>query len=943
MADMMKKRSTKRQAQIQTPGYSIDWERIRDKAAKFARDWKGEKHERAEAQSFWNDFFGIFGRNRRGLALYEYHARIGRDAKQSSLPGRGLKQGRIDLLWPEVLAVEHKSAGKSLEAGKSQLMEYIGGLTDDKKPLYGLVCNFARFLLIDINAATEHEFPLCKLPENAERFNFFIEHERKQFTLRLKASQDAADVIGKVYEALAESDKHHPELDRLLMRLLFCMFADSTGVWEKGAFADYLLNRTNPDGGDLGAHLELVFDTLNTHESRRPNNLHSLLRTFPYVNGGLFADRIRLASFDGASRAALLEACGFDWSGISPDIFGALFQTVRDPAAQREGGEHYTSEENILKVIRPLFLDNLEKCLLRAETSNAALNKLHSKIAAMRFLDPACGCGNFLIVAYRELRRLEAEILLRLYPNKPALDIKTLCRVNVDQFYGIEVESFPARIAETALWLVDHQINLEVSKMFGGYWTRIPLTASPGIVCGNALAMEWGEEVAPPEKISYIFGNPPFVGDYLRQKSQKEDMARVFNGAQGAGSLDYVCAWYAKAASYIRGAGIECAFVSTNSVTQGSQVAPLWNVLRADGVSIRFAHRTFRWMSKSKNCPHVEVVIIGFGEGAAKGKTLYCYQSVDGPPEEKAAANINAYLMDAPDILIESRSKPLCDAPPMVRGSGPTDDGNFLFSDEEKRQFLMAAPQAAPFIRRAVSGKKYLHGENRWCLWLADAEPSAYRKIRPIMERVNRVQEFRKASNAAATRKDAARAHLFQSIRQPKSRYILVPRVCSEKRDYYPIGFVPKSHIALDSCIMLPGGDMYHFGVLSSAMHMAWVRVAAGRLKSDYRYSNTLVYNTFPWPEKITAAKKQKIKECAQKVLDMRKRYPGSSLGDMYSSMPPELERAHRALDLAVDRAYRRQPFASERNRMEYLFSEYHRLTAPVIPPPKKKRTRRRV
>ena len=945
MADMMKKRSTKRQAQIQTLGDNIDWEVIRANAVKFAADWAGERDERKEAHTFWDEFFQIFGRNRRGLGVYEYYARIGRDDKRPELSGQGFKQGRIDMLWPGVLAVEHKSASQTnMKKGEAQLMEYIAGLPDDKKPRWGLVCNFARFRLIDLGDSPETsqstEFPLRHLPDNAELFKFFIEEERRQFTLKLKASQDAAEMMGRVYDALAAANCH-AELERLLMRLLFCMFADSTGVWEKGAFSSYLHNRTHSDGGDLGMHLESIFDTLNSSDSKRANNLHPSLRVFPYVNGGLFADRIRLASFDEASRAVLLEACGFDWSGISPDIFGALFQTVREPAARREGGEHYTSEENILKVIRPLFLDNLEKCLHRAKNNHSALKTLHSKIAAMRFLDPACGCGNFLIVAYRELRRLEAAILRRLYPNKPALDIKTLCRVNVDQFHGIEIDSFPARIAETALWLVDHQMNLEVSNNFGGYWTRIPLTVSPNIVNRNALELEW-ESVAPAKTISHIFGNPPFAGRQYRTLAKRREIKAIFNGANGAGKLDYVCAWYKKAAGYIRGTPIRCAFVSTNSITQGEQVAALWGAMNGGGIKIHFAHRSFKWRNEGRSVAQVYVVIVGFGEGNEPKKIIYQYDDEDGEPTAVAAANINAYLQDAPDVIVKPRTTPLRDAPAIVFGSMPNDGGHLLLDAKERKEILNSYPQARPFILPAIGAHEYLREERRWCIWLDGAAAGVFRKIRPIMARVKKVQEHRAASDRETTR--GLSPHLFGERRHVRGGYILIPLNTSKNRSYIPIGMIRGGSVALNSCAVVPGGDLYYFGVLSSEMHMAWMRAVGGRLGVGYRYSNNMIYNTFPWPEKITAAKKQKIKECAQKVLDMRKRHSGnSSLGDMYSSMPPELERAHRALDLAVDRAYRRQPFASERNRMEYLFSEYHRLTAPVIPPPKKKRTRRRV
>ena len=923
-------------------GGNIDWETIRARAAVFADAWKGETSETAEAQSFWNDFFPIFGRARRGLAWYEYHAKThgGASSQQGGLPGKA-GGGRVDLLWPGVLAVEHKSAGKDIKSGENQLRGYIDALPDEVKPRYGLVCDFARFRLIDSEQAQHWDFTLAELPGNVERFAFFVENSRREFTLELQASRDAVRLMGRVYDALRDCG-YDKDVDRLLVRLLFCMFADDTGIFNRRVFLDYLEKHTKEDGGDLGSQLNLVFQTLNTHEKRRQKTLAPDLQKFPFVNGALFDGHIDAAAFDRATRAALLEACRFNWSRISPDIFGSLFQTVRDSKARREGGEHYTTEANIMKALRPLFLDKLENALSAAGKNKRALTTLHNKIAAMRFLDPACGCGNFLIVAYRELRRLEMEILWRLHPDKRALDISAMSRVNVDRFYGIEIDPFPALIAQAAMWLVDHQMNTEASKMFGNYFMRIPLTTSPCIVNGNALEQEW-DKIVKRKELSYIFGNPPFVGSHLRSPKQQADMACVFNGGEnGVGVLDYVTAWYMKAARYIRGTSVRCAFVSTNSVTQGDQVAPLWGRMQAEGVKIHFAHRTFRWDNEANGKAQVYVVIIGFGCGGANGKAIYEYENVRGDPRAVCAAEINGYLVDAPDIFVESRNKPLCSAPEIVSGNVPNDGGHLLLSREERKALLKQAPGAKKFLRPAVSGGKYLHGEERWCLWLADAEPSAYRKIKPVMQRLDAVRKFRAASKKAQTRELAKLPHLFGEIRQPKKNYILVPLTSSEHREYVPMGFMPKSNIALKSCAIIPGGDTFHFGVMSSAMHMAWMRTVCGRLENRYRYSNKVVYNNFPWPEKISAAQREKIRSCARAVLEARDKHPYSTLADLYSNPPPDLVRAHRALDLAVDRAYRARAFKTEQQRISYLFAEYLRLTTPATPPPKTKRARRK-
>ena len=912
--NLMKKSIFAKRRQIKTG--NTDWEMITKHATAFVNEWKNENRENAESQTFWNQFFEIFGRSRRGLAIYEYHAK--RNPRLS---------GRIDLLWKGVLAVEHKSAANSLDEGEQQLHDYILNLSDEDKPRYGLVCNFRHFRLIGFQEKQIYNFPLAELPDNVKLFEFFIEHERQQFVLELQASMDAVALMGDIYDALINVN-YQGEIDRLLVRLLFCMFAEDTGIFNRRAFFDYVDKTTAADGGNLGPQLEWFFNILNTPPAERQKTPNSMIENLPFVNGKLFAQSIGMAAFDRQTRQTLLEACLFDWSKISPDIFGALFQSVNDDK-RRESGAHYTSEDNIMKVIAPLFLDELYAELNLAADDDAALQQLHDKIAALRFLDPACGCGNFLIVAYRELRRLETEILRRIYAYQSVQNLDNICRVKVSQFYGIEIDSFPAHIAEAAMWLVDHQMNMEASNILGGHLSRIPLTISPTIVHANALETDW-RTIVMPKHLSYILGNPPFVGNYLRGKTQKADMERIFNG-NGAGVLDYVCAWYMKAACYIADTDIRCAFVSTNSITQGEQVAPLWNLLYAKGIKIHFAHRTFRWNNDSDGDAHVYVVIIGFGNHVAKQKYIYDYADIRGKPNKRAAKNINAYIQDAPDILIAPRRQPICDMPLMMRGSGPTDNGNFLFSEKEKRDFLKIAPTAAPFMRRVISGKEYLSGKRRWCLWLAEVKPEAYKKIPAIQERVDKVKSFRENSKAVTAKKNAKTPHLFQSIRQPGKNYLLVPRVSSENRQYLALGFIPKDYIALDSCIMLPDGNLYHFGVMSSSMHMTWVRAVAGRLKSDYRYSNTLVYNTFPWPQNITVAQKDKIAACARAVLEARKNH-NLTLGKMYSIMPPNVLSAHQSLDRAVDRAYRREKFADENARLVFLFDEYRRLSAQSSP-----------
>ncbi len=929
-----------RQPQIQTAA-AIDWEKIRARAAAFAKKWESETSEKAEAQTFWNEFFEIFGRARRGLAWYEYHARH----HGAAASAQGKLSGRIDMLWPGVLAVEHKSAGKDLGAGEEQLRAYIDALPDDIKPRYGLVCDFARFRLIDSETSEFRDFSLADLPGEAENFGFFVEKEREKFTLELKASRDAVQLMGGIYDALRDFG-YDKDVDRLLVRLLFCMFADDTGIFERHIFLEYLEKRTAGHGGDLGAHLSMIFQTLNQPLSVRQKTLPADLQKFPHVNGELFAGNIEMAAFDKKTRDALLDACRFNWSEISPAIFGSLFQTVRDAKARRAGGEHYTSEANIMKVVRPLFLDKLGNALEKAGSDKRALKNLHDKIAAMRFLDPACGCGNFLIVAYRELRRLEMEILWRLKPNPnaPMLDIKTLSLVNVDQFCGIEIDSFPAHIAQTAMWLVDHQMNREASEIFGNYFMRIPLTVSPRIVNANALTTEW-ESVVKPGELSFILGNPPFVDRKNRSPEQRRDMTRIFGKTRGAGNLDYVSSWYMKAARFIRCTDIRCAFVSTDSIAQSMQASVLWGALYGESVKIHFAHRSFKWRNEANGVAQVHVVVIGFGAGEANGKTIYEYDDPRGEPRAVAAANINAYLMNSPDILIAPRTKPICKAPAMISGSNPIDGGHLLLSPEEKREILKKKPEAAQFVRPAIGGDEFLHGKERWCIWVPEdyKGPMTFLKMRPLAERANKTRIFRRGSDREATRRMAYSPYYFGEVRQPDSDYLVVPQTSSGGRLYIPMGFADKGTIALIKCQIVPNANLFHFGVLSSAMHMAWVRTVGGRLGGGYSYTASLAYNNFPWPENVLMSRQESIRNCARAVLDERKKHKHSTLAELYSdAMPQDLAKAHRALDLEVERAYRSQPFADDKARIEHLFAEYRRLTIPAIPPPKKKRARRK-
>lgn len=898
---------------------------IKSRAYAFVKEWETTSRERAEAQTFWNDFFNIFGLSRRRVASFE-----------EPVKKLGEARGSIDLLWKGTLLVEHKSRGRDLDKAYAQALDYFPGISEQDLPQYVLVSDFTDFHLHDLDTNEESDFTLSELPEKIHLFGFIsgykqhAHHEEDPVNIRV------AEKMGELHDELLKSGYSGHALEVFLVRLVYTLFADDTGIFPKDHFHYFLENRTNPNGFDTGSTLALIFQMLNTANEKRQSGLDEEVLQFPYVNGGLFEEVLSIPMFNAKMRRVLIDCCSFDWSKVSPAIFGSLFQSVMDTKQRREIGGHYTSEKNILKVIRPLFLDELYVEFESAKTDSRKLTALHNKIAAMRFFDPACGCGNFLIITYRELRRLEIEILKQqrnLSKKKDALQMVIeagqLSRIDVDSLYGIELEEFPARIAEVAIWLTDHQMNMELSQEFGQTYIRLPLKKSANIKHGNALQMDW--EFVPKANLT-ILGNPPFIGKHLRNAQQNVDMDLVCAPLQTYGVLDYVSAWYVKSVSFIKDANIKVAFVSTNSITQGEQVGALWNWMLAQGVKIHFAHRTFRWINDARGKAVVFCVIVGFGLGDVGKKRLFDYATPDSEAMEITAKNINPYLVAADDVVVDSRSKPICDVPEMLFGSKPTDDGNLLFTDEEKREFLEKEPVAQKFIRPLISAHEFLNGENRWCLWLKDVSPAEMRALPEVMKRVNAVREFRLQSTKAATVKLADVPYLFAEIRQPEDNYVLIPIHSSENRLYIPFAFFDKENIVHNSSTALPSATQYHFGILTSQMHMAWVRAVCGRIKSDYRYSNNIVYNNFPWAMNVSEKQKERVEKSAQAVLDARKEYPDSSLADLYdpSAMPKILVDAHRALDKAVDLCYRPEAFKTELERLEFLFALYRQYTEPM-------------
>jgi hypothetical protein len=929
----------------------LSWNEIKSRALTFSRAWDDAANEDSQAKPFWIDFFEIFGITDKRVATFELNVKK-----------LGAAQGFVDLFWPGMLLVEHKSRGKDLDRAFQQALDYFPGLPERDLPQIIIVCDFARFRVHRLATGGKDgetiEFALKDLHKHIRVFGFIAGYKAQEIKAQDPVNIKAAERMGRLHDALKASHYEGHPLEVLLVRLLFCLFADDTGIFQPAqAFRAFIEERTAPDGSDLGPRLAQMFQVLNTPEAKRSPALDTQLATFPYINGKLFEEPLPMADFTAAMREALLDACALDWSAISPAIFGSLFQSIMDAKARRNLGAHYTSEENILKLIGPLFLDELRAEFEKTKNNRNRLFEFHKKLRSLTFFDPACGCGNFLVISYRELRLLELQVLRASHElsgnaGQQSVDVHSLIGIDVDQFYGIEIEEFPAQIAQVALWLMDHQMNLRVSEEFGLYFARIPLKTSPHIVHGNALRVEWND-VLPAERCSFVLGNPPFIGYSNQLAGQKADSEAVFKPLKNGGTLDFVAAWYVKTtlymksvqAEFVAGVAPRCALVSTNSITQGEQVAALWSWLLAQGIHIHFAHRTFRWSNEASGKAAVHCVIIGFGLEDLPNKVIYEYPDVSGAPHPVGAIQINPYLIDAPYVAVEKRRTPICQVPSMSKGSQPTDDGNLLLTDAEKNALLATEPAAQAFIRPMLSAHEFLHNEKRWCLWLDGANPTLLKACPEVMRRVQAVRDFRLKSTKAVTRAQAATPSVFSEIRQPDSKFLLIPRHSAENRTYVPFGFFDATHIVSDSCSAVPDATLFHFGIMSSTMHMAWIRYTCGRIKSDYRYSNSIVYNNFPWPfdangsePNPAAAKEQQaeaaIETAAQFVLDARAQFPDNSLADLYDplTMPPALLKAHQKLDAAVDKAYQlcggKKSYTSDAERVAFLFERYQQLTS---------------
>jgi hypothetical protein len=912
---------------------ALSWNEIKDRALKFSKEWADTSNEEADAKPFLVEFFNVFGISSKRVSTFEHRVKKLDD-----------KDGYIDLLWKGTILIEMKSRGKNLDKAYQQAKEYTHGLKQHELPKYILISDFENFRLYDLDEDKTVEFKLNDLVNNVQHFGYILGYQKKVYKEQDPANIKAAELMGKLHDRLEEIGYTGHPLEVYLVRILFLLFAEDTTIFNKQQFQEYLEQRTAEDGSDLAAKLQELFQVLNTPKENRFKNLDEQLADFPYVNGKLFEENLPTASFDTKMRQALLDCCYIDWSKISPAIFGSMFQSVMNPKERRNLGAHYTSETNILKLIKPLFLDDLWKEFESIKDNKNKLPEFHKKLSTLKFLDPACGCGNFLVITYRELRLLEIEILRALNKSgQRVIDVRDIIWLDVDMMCGIEYEEFPARIAEVAMWLIDHQMNMQISNEFGQYFVRLPLKKSAKIIHGNALQTNW-ESIVSKNELSYILGNPPFIGKQVQKPEQKADMEKIFAGVTGGGTLDYVTAWYVKAAQYIQDTKIKVAFVSTNSIAQGEQVGIIWGLLfHKYKIKIHFAHRTFKWGNEAKGNAAVHVVIIGFANYDTNDKSVFEYEDIKGEAHEIKVKNINPYLVEGKDMFITTRTKPLCNVPEIIKGSETTDDGHFMLTLEEVNELKTKYPESSKFIRPFVGGGDFINGNVRYCLWLKDAPLNEIRHIPFIQERIERVKNFRLASTKARTRHWANFPTLFSEDRQPTTRYLMFPKVSSERRAYIPFAYVEPEFIINNTASFIPDASLYLFGILESKMHMAWMSYVCGRMKSDFIYSNKIVYNNYPWPENVNEKQIKAVEKAVESVLSARKEFPTYSLADLYDplTMPPVLVKAHQELDKAVDLCYRPQPFINAAKRIEFLFELYEKYTADLFTKEKPKKEKK--
>ena len=916
-------------------------------AAAFAKEWAGQGDEKQHTHRFWIGFL----QKVLGVDDADEHIQFEKPVKYKG------HTTYIDAYIPETrVLIEQKSLGLDLDKKEprhgemltpfEQAEQYSQKLISSQKARYIIVSNFETFRIYDLDKegfeSTYDEILLSDLDKEYQRFGFIIDDNKKLIEREVELSNKAAALVGKLYDAIKkqcdepETPKTLEMLNVLCVRLVFCLYAEDAGVFDTHEmFGDYI-SRFNVE--DVNTKLEELFEVLDTKPENRYRYLDKDLAALPYVNGGLFTKRFNnIPTFNDEIMDLLVNEASrrFNWSGISPTIFGAMFESTLNPETRRKGGMHYTSIENIHKVIDPLFLDDLNnefKAMLKYKndkTRKEKLEEFRNKLASLTFFDPACGSGNFLTETYISLRRLENDALRIISDNNLMFNVEgdfNPIKVNIGQFYGIEINDFAVQVAQTALWIAESQMLHETEDIIGQTIDFLPLKSYTNITEGNALRIDW-ESVVPKEKLSYIMGNPPFVGYSLQSKEQKEDMLSIYVDEKGkpyktAGKIDYVSAWYFKASQLMVGTNIRTAFVSTNSITQGEQVAGVWKPLYDRfGIHIDFAHRTFRWDSEASLKAHVHCVIVGFSTAENRADKML-FDNGSG----KVVKNINPFLVEAPNAFIESRSTPICNVPKMTTGNRPADGGHLIIEKEDYADFIKREPNAIKYIKRLIGAKEYINNQDRYCLWLVNVSPAELRKMPLVMQRIDACKQDR-LNGAEDRQKLADTPALFREQINPKS-YMIVPRVSSERRKYIPIGYLDEKTIPTDSATIICDATLYHFGVLTSNVHMAWMRTVCGRLKSDYRYSKDIVYNNFPWPTP-TDEQKAKIEQTAQAILDARALYPDCSLADLYDDrvMQQELKDAHKANNKAVMKAYGFKADMTESEIVAELMKMYQRLT----------------
>lgn len=907
---------------------------MKEKAEIFVEEHEDDYYEKGQTALFWRDFLDIFDIKAKDVAQFEFNVK---DVDNNSK--------FIDLFWKGNLVVEHKSKGKNLDSAFEQALGYTDLLSAEEKPNYIIVSDFERFRLINFLTKKKINFTINELPEHIQDFDFIYNYGKIQHHDQEELTLKASELLAKIHDELVSTNYNQHDLELFLMRILFCLYAEDTGIFNEYQFYDYIKITDNNDTTveNLGEKIQILFRILDQKESERQTNISEELKEFPYVNGSLFSQPIIPPVFTKKMYGYLLKACDFEWNTISPSIFGSLFQYIMDDEARRDFGAHYTSEENILKLINSLFMNNLWAEFNQAIKNRSKndklyhLEKLREKIGKLKFFDPACGSGNFLIVAYRELRLLEYQILEEIMglesnltewkDKQTLLTPNSITNIKIDNFFGIEIDEFSSKIAQVSMWFIEHQMNLKYESL-NLHADNLPLKQYVNIKNDNALRIDWNEIVEPSNDV-YILGNPPFSGSRNQTKDQKEDMKLIFKGVKKAGLLDYVTAWFLKASQYIQNSEIKVGFVATNSIIQGIQVTTLWKLLMEDyNIHINFAHQYFKWNNEAKNKAAVYVVIIGFSLVENKIKSLYVYEDITKSPKLLKVKNINQYLEDKDTVFIEPRKEPLSDVSTiMKKGSKAYDYGYLTLKEDEKNILIEKYPTITKFIKEFINAQEFLRKTNRYCLWFSDALPSELDELpSEIKEKIENVKEKRLLSSDKGINNMAKTPYLFEN-NQPDNDFLAIPVVSSADRFYIPMDFLTKDKIVTNAIYTYESATLVDFGILTSRMHMIWLNYVSGKLKGDIRYSKDLVYNTFPFP-KINEQQKKKIEEASQQILNIREKFKTETFVSLYGkNMPIELIKAHEKLDKIIETCYRTKKFNDDEERINHLLKEYKKLS----------------